>query len=117
MNLDRNKSYATIYGHSVAVYEQNGVLFDGAGCSISEKKQEQKKKDLIIQHDGVENAKEFLLNVLRSGPLSKSAVYKVAGDNNQAWDNIKDASQLLGIVKYQFQKSEMWKLSETITET
>ena len=116
MKLDRSKPYATIYGHETAIYEQNGKLFDSVGDVINEQKQEQKQKDYVIQHPKVDNAREFLLHVLKNGPLTKSAVYKVAGDNNQVWDHVRDAALLLGVVKFQYQKSEMWKLPEVVPE-
>jgi hypothetical protein len=120
MKLDKSKPYGMVYG-GAAVYEQHGLPFDGAGNLI---KQEAplmppapSKKDMIIPHDKVESAKIFIINILKTGPLSKSVVYKVASDNNQVWEDVKAAAELIGVVMYQYQKAQMWKLPETMQET
>lgn len=34
--LDKDRSYGTIFGDSIAVYEQDGLLFDAHGVLIDE---------------------------------------------------------------------------------
>lgn len=114
ITLDKKLPYATITGHEIARYEQGGMLFDGAGQPIPDKKLKAVEKDRIIETDDVENAKTFLCNVLKSGPLSKSVVFKVAEENNQSWDSIKKASALMGLVTFTYNKATMWKLPEEL---
>ena len=116
MKLDKSKPYATVYGGE-AVFEQNGVAFDGAGNPLTPAPLQSVKRDMLIVTDKIESARLFVLNILKTGPLSKSVVYKVASDNNQAWEDVKAAAELLGVVVYQYQKAQMWKLPETIQET
>jgi len=117
MRLDRDRAFAHVYGHETAVYEQGGVLFDGAGNPVKPMAAVRSTGDSVIPHNRVDSSRVFLLNILKSGPLSKSAVYKVSSDNNQAWEDVKAAADLIGVVKFQYQKSETWKLPEEIKET
>ena len=113
MKLDPSLPYGTITGHALARYEQGGMLFDVGGESITPAKlKELTAADDIVETDEVDSARDFLLHILKSGPLSKSAVYKVAETNNQSWDAIKRASTLLGIITYAYRNATMWKLPE-----
>lgn len=116
MKLDFNLPYGTITGHHSARYEQGGMLFDAAGDSLSPERLRDVEADDIIETDAVDNAKQFLLHILKSGPLSKSAVYKVAQTNNQPWDAVKTAFELLGVVTFAYRNATMWKLPETVEE-
>lgn len=115
MKLDKSLPYATITGHPVARYEQGGLLFDGAGASLTAPAARATEVDRIIETDAVESAKEFLKNVLRSGPLSKAVIYKTAEDNNQSWDAIKKAAALVNVVMFTYNKAMMWKLPEEVS--
>ena len=114
MKLDRNKPFGTVVGHKTAKYEQNGVLFDAREEAITNTKMVAIQRDTIIETDQVDSGRLFLLNILKSGPLSKSAVYKIAEENNQPWDSVNKAAVLLGIVKFSYNKATMWKLPETV---
>lgn len=112
--LDRSKPFGMIYGHSIALYEQNGLLYDGLEELIGTPKTVKEKlveEDRIVT-DNMANARSFLINILKSGPLSKSAIYKATEENNQNWDSVKQACDDLKVAKFTFQKSEMWKLQE-----
>lgn len=112
--LDKSRPYGTIWGHPIAMYEQDRLLYDGAGNLIGTPKTVREKladEDKIVT-DSMESARLFLLNILKNGALSKSAVYKVTEENNQNWDSVKQASDDLKVAKFTYQKSEMWKLSE-----
>lgn len=108
--LDKNKPHGTVYGHSSAMYEQDGVLFDGSGAEIQSSTSSEVSDSKVIPHNGVENAKEFLLNILKLNPLSKAAVYKAAEQNSQQWDDVKNAAESIPVTKFQYQGAEMWKL-------
>ena len=111
MKLDKKLPFGVVTGHARARYEQCGVLFDVAGESIQPDKKAA-QKDMIIETNKVVNSKDFLRNILRGGPLSKSAIFKVSEDSNQPWPMVKLAADALGMIRYQFDKTEMWKLPE-----
>lgn len=115
MKLDKSKSYGTITGHPFACYEQDGVLFDGAGDALTpvpavEELVASVDDSSIIETDGVESAKQFLLTILAQNPLSKSVIYKEAEHNNQSWEDVKSAFSLLGGVTFTYNRATMWKL-------
>lgn len=114
--LDKAKPYGTITGHPVAVYMQNGLMYDGAGQLLGSEntasKDERVLEDTRAMTDALVNAIEFLKTILASGPVSKAAVYKEAENNNQVWSVVKDAALELKVHMFQYRKSEMWKLPE-----
>lgn len=115
MKLDKSLPYATVTGHPFAAYVQGGLMFDGEGNSIAPEDVAQPADD-VIETDAVDSAKQFLLHILKAGPLSKSAVYKVAQTNNQPWDAVKTACDLLGVVTFAYRNATMWKLPESVEE-
>ena len=114
MNLDKTQPYGLVYGHERAHFEQGGVLFgaDGVALDHTAPPTAPDPKDRIIDSPDVENARTFLMNVLKNGALSKSAVYKLVLDNNQNWQVINNAAELMGVVRFAYQKHTMWKLPE-----
>lgn len=110
MKLDRERPFGVIYGHAKAAYEQDGVLFNGAGKPIDEATTKEIEKDKIVETNDVSNAKTFLETVLKNGPLAKPQVLKIAEGANQRWADVTKAASLVDIVKYQYRNSEMWKL-------
>lgn len=114
MKLDRTKPFATIVGHKVAKFEQNGLLFNVRGELVDPPKAAPVQHDLVIETDAVDSARRFLLHVLQGGPLTKSVVYKVAEESNQPWDSVNKAADLLGVVKFSYNRATMWKLPEEV---
>jgi hypothetical protein len=112
VKLDRTKPFGTVVGHKVAKFEQNGLLFNASGELVDPPKVAPVQPDLIVETDQVDSGRLFLLNILKGGPLSKSAVYKIAEENNQSWDSVNKAATLLGVVKFSYNKATMWKLPE-----
>ena len=116
MKLDRTKSFATVYGHESASFQQGDVLFGGDEMALealtpaAKRRQTQADKDDTIPTDDVTSAKVFLTTILKGGPVSKSAVFKEAESNNQSWAVVTTASADMGIVKFQVKGQEMWKL-------
>lgn len=107
MKLDFTKPYGTIYGHDEARYEQDGHLFRANGEPLA-----LPTSDMVIETDAVDSAKTFLTNVLKNGPLSKSAIFKIAGENNQEWKAVSDAADSLNITRFSYKNATMWKLPE-----
>lgn len=112
MKLDKNKPFATITGHPLARYEQDGKLFDGQFVQISTTRRNAVEKSLIIETDEVDSSKRFLQSILQQGPLSKPKIFQVAEQNNQSWENVRKAADILNLAKYQYGGQEMWKLTE-----
>lgn len=114
MSLNKSKPYASIFGHASAHFEQGGLLYDASGELLGTPPTVAKslsESDIVLT-DALVSAKAFLANILSTGALSKAAVYKAAEGNNQPWDIVKDASIEMKVMKFQYQKSETWKLSE-----
>ena len=112
--LDMTKPYGTVVGHDVARYEQNGLLY-GATMELigTHPTVEAKVADSrVIMTDAVSSAKAFLQQVLKDTALRKAAIFKEAEANNQNWDAVKDAANVIGVVKFKYQGSETWKLPE-----
>lgn len=114
--LDRSKPYGTISGHSVAHYEQDGLLYSGSGDLLGTPPTVAKSVEdhNIIQTDNLISAQEFLKNILSSGAVGKPTVYKEAENNNQSWDAVKDASIAMNVMKFKFKNVETWRLSEQL---
>lgn len=116
--LDRTKSFGIVCGHAYAAFEQDGLLFDGAGELAGTPKtvaaDERVVKDSIIQTDALVSATAFLLNILKEGAVTKAVVYKEAGNNNQVWESVHTAAIDMGIHKLNFKGAETWKLPESV---
>jgi hypothetical protein len=109
--LNFKQPYGMVYGHDTIRYTQAGKNFDAQGKELVEKPEELKVQDKVI-NTKLADAKAFLLQILKENPVSKSAIYKEAENNNQHWDNVKDAAIEIGIVKFTTKNLEMWKLPE-----
>lgn len=107
MKLDFTKPFGTIYGHDEARYEQDGHLFRANGEPLAPP-----TSDMVIETDAVDSAKTFLTNVLKNGPLSKSAIFKIAGENNQEWKAVSDAADSMNVTRFSYKNATMWKLPE-----
>lgn len=110
MKLDKTKPYGIVAGHMDAAFEQNGVLFDGAGNSVNP--DPVVKDDRTIVTDEVASAQEFLKNILKNGALAKKVIYNEADKNNQQWPNVQKAFETLGLVKTVQNKEDYWRLPE-----
>ena len=111
MTLDKTKPYGIVYGSATVAFEQEGVLYAADGTAV-DAPTVSKPDPIVVETDALEGAKAFLMQVLRGGPRSKAVVYKAAEDNNQLWEDVKRAAGLVSVVKFQFNKSETWKLPE-----
>lgn len=101
MKFDPKKPYGTITNHDWARYEQNGVLYDMQGQTRFEldiqPEEVVQEIELTDQKDfGVNNAKDFLTNILADGSLPRSVIFKECAANNQDWEKVKTAFAELG---------------------
>ena len=109
--LNFKQPYGVVYGHDEIRYTQEGKNFDAQGREVGAKPVDQKPK-VQTKSTALDNAKAFLLQILKENPLSKSAIYKEAENNNHLWDDVKNAAVELNIVKFTKANLEMWKLPE-----
>ena len=112
MDFDKTKPYGTVVGHENAHYEQNGRLYTATGQPVDVLELTRNAKDLLIPTPEVDSATAFLQQVLKAGPLSKAALFKVAGESNQQWAEVQKAAALMDVVKFKYQTQETWKLRE-----
>lgn len=116
--LNFKQPYGVVYGHDVIRYTQEGKQFDSQGreivpaAAVADKPKVQKAGEGVAKATPLANAKAFLLQILKENPLSKSAVYKEAENNNHSWDDVKNAAVELNINKFTSKNLEMWKLPE-----
>jgi hypothetical protein len=114
MKFDPKQPYGVITGHSWARYEQNGVLFDGQGKPDFEPEMEEEAlPDPGITNTkdfGLNNARDFLTNILADGSLPRSVVFKECSVNNQEWEKVKTAFADMGGEVTQRKNVIHWKL-------
>lgn len=120
MKFDPKKPHGTITGHPWARYEQGGILFDYEGKARIEGQLNVYEPELLenpvvldepVGRDfELESAKEFLKNILGSGPLTKTAIYKECENNNQKWEKVEAAFVELEGEKMKKGNWTLWKL-------
>lgn len=108
MILDKKRSFAHIYGHPNASYEQDGKLFNGAGVEV---------KFVDVPHfeeDSNESvpAEVFLKNLLHDTSMSKSKIANIAESSGVSWIDIETASVALNVFKKRQGVGEIWKLTD-----
>lgn len=117
MKLDKSKNYGVIYNHPDAMFEQNGVLFDGAGNSLTtheEATKPAKVKKIVedVAEPQDDAAAQFILRILKEGPMSKSNVYRECELAQLDWDAVRTAAANHHVHIYKQKSTEYWKLSE-----
>jgi hypothetical protein len=115
--LDLKSSYGIVYGHETIKFQQGGRDYDAQHRQIKPApvdpvKVDPKTEKFVLETDKLANAKSFLLQILKENPLSKSAIFKEVENNNQVWNDVRDAALELQIAKYSQKNLEMWKLPE-----
>jgi hypothetical protein len=107
MQLDRKKSFATIYGHVNAIFEQDGMLFNGSGKQVFEPEAEISDPD--TEHDSVES---FLKNALNETSLSRKKVAELAEKAGFAWLDVETTAGLLNVQRRKQGVGEVWKINQ-----
>jgi hypothetical protein len=115
--LDTKRPYGTVIGHDWAKFEQDGNLYDFSGRvpgQVYLDDEDEPPKAATEPVEGrdfaLENAKEFLKNLLSGGPITKSAVFKEAENNNQVWDKVQSAFAQMNGEKVKRGNWTLWKL-------
>lgn len=94
MKLNKQRPYGTVFGHDTAVFEQDGLLFDGAGEPLGGEQSRVPVKESAVASKTqakIASARAFLENILSGGALDKSVIFKEAENNNQHWGDVKTA--------------------------
>jgi len=117
MKLDMNRPKGQVYGHSSAIYEQDGKLFDGAGVCISDDEPETKPVSKSSKPEPAEetpaasvDCMKFLAETLHGAAMSETKLYKACEDANLNWTDVKNAANEMNIRKYRQGSATMWKL-------
>lgn len=123
MKLNEKQPYATIHGHSVYVYEQNGKYFNGMREQVDDEGTvidtgtgsvpSTAGEGSEIQTDGVTTASAFLKNLLGGGAMAKSILYSQAEGMQLSWVDVNKAATAMKIIKSQRDKKEFWQLAES----
>lgn len=124
MKFDPKKPYGVITNHDWARFEQGGILYDCQGNPNTDfdsqslvgqmVEDEPKEVDIIFSKEkkdySLNNAKDFLTNILADGPLARSVIFKESSSNNQDWEKVKTAFADLGGEAFQRRNIIHWKL-------
>ena len=125
MKFDPRQPHGTITGHQWARYEQNGQLYDANGnrpmleipdaVKLEPDEDTDKPEEATPENEHQMDfrrmhAKDFLLNILKDGPLPRAVVYQEADNNNQDWNKVNTAFADLGGEKFKRGVSIYWKL-------
>jgi len=117
MKFDPKKPYGLITNHAWARYEQDGVLYDIQGEPMDQVAEQQEAPEIIFSVEkkdfGIDNAKQFLTNILADGPLPRSVVFKESENNNQSWESVKTAFADIGGEVIKRRNILHWKLKTT----
>jgi len=121
--FDHTKNHGIVYGHSEAIYEQDGVLYGGNGVPISETGQEIKPKQALKtvkaakampsspeSLEQASNAAEFLAKLLEGGPVLQVNVKREAEGVNIPWADVLSTSADMNIEKIKNGALVQWKL-------
>lgn len=116
--FDATKPHGTVYGHTEAVYEQDGVLFDGGGVALGgvtePKKGPGPKKIAETKKEGTEQSPEelFLLDLLSGGPILQTNVKRESEKKGLIWSDVLTSAAKMQINKFKSGIANLWKLPE-----
>ena len=110
--MDPKQSYGVVHGHDTISCIQNGKGYDALYEEVIPVDTGSifKVKPKPLAEGKLDAATEFLTNLLRENPLSKSAVYREADIQKKDWQAIQSAAVAMGIAKYNNNLQEMWRL-------
>jgi hypothetical protein len=119
MKFDLKKPHGTITNHPWAHFEQNGILYDIQGQPMDQIQPEEtvdEETELPITNEkdySLDQARDFLTNILADGPLARSVIFKECSVNNQNWEKVKTAFADLGGEVLTRRNVIHWKLKKT----
>lgn len=119
LNFDPKKPHGVITNHSWAKYEQNGILYNSQGQPMDQivEVEEDQEYDLPVAPKervfDLNQAKDFLTNILHDGPLARSVIFKECNANNQNWEAVKTAFADMGGEAVTKRNVIHWKLKRS----
>jgi hypothetical protein len=110
MNFE--KSYGIIFGHDWARYEQNGTLYDAQGRSYDESSTDRAENEEFRSDPltNVQNAREWLEEQLKGGPVQRENLFKKAEQEGIKWDSVKVAATEIKVVANKVRDNIIWRL-------
>jgi hypothetical protein len=105
MKLDTSKTYGTIWGHDKAVYEQQGVLFDGGGNSL-----EDEEESTPVAAAGEGSIMDHIREALSGGPVTQTNLYRESQNEGFNWDQYKSTANEIGVRIYKQGSLVLWEL-------
>ncbi len=106
--FDNNKPYGLIFGHSRALYEQGGVLFDARENHVVDDDEENSEEEDQRDESGVAG---FVTSMLAGGPVTQANMYREAQLRQLSWEEIKKAAAVLGVAIQQVKGKAVWSLT------
>ena len=94
MKLDRQKGYGQIWGHSQAMFEQDGMLFNCAGNAIAASAVEVKTSAPVL----AKGATEFLRALLHDGAVPATQIRADAEAAGYSWRTVQRVKAALGVL-------------------
>lgn len=111
--LDKTKSYAEVYSHPWAKYEQGGTLYDAQGKSYdeqSDREEIQKEEGYVDPKQNTENAREWLQRQLKGGPVARDDLVRTAENEDIRWENVKNAAAEINVQANKVRDRIIWRL-------
>jgi hypothetical protein len=114
--FDPTKNHGVIYNHPAAMFEQNGILYDGVGEPIEQAKPKSTTpyKQPVAKTKIAKNVtpEDFLSDILDGGPVTQANVKKESELRKLDWSDIQMAAITMNIEKFKKGSTNMWKLAE-----
>ena len=122
MKVDLHKPHGLVFNHPHIRYEQDGKSFNHQGLLIGRGADESAGPEEIdapvvprVLEPGErdfprEQARDFLQNILKEGPLRRTEIFKTANENNQPWEKVKEAFADMEGETFNRKNSLYWKL-------
>jgi len=107
--LDQAKPFGQIWGHQIALFEQDGVMFDGAGNPINEIPEDE-PEDEPGKPEDTSPINTFVVTALAGGPVPQAAIYKDAQAAGLNWDMVKTEAAKLGVRIEVVKSKAVWSL-------
>lgn len=113
MKLDERRPYGIVHGDPQLKYFQDNKHFDQNMDMVEESDIRTPERTAPMADSALNSAKQFLLNVLRGGPVSKANVYRATEDATLKWADVKEAAVQMRIRIAMVSKVEQWSIDES----
>ena len=106
--FDASKPHGVVTGHAEAMYEQDGVLYDGVGEPLIPKEEPPKEE----QQESKQESKEavFLKNLLDGTQMAQKTIKQESDELGLIWDDVRTAAADMGMNIFKQGSANIWKL-------